>query len=182
MTHKFKVGDKIYRNKDAVADSSWVRFLSLSKHGGGFIVTKVSPHGGYIQINGWSDPENDYDSTPFGVEAFTLCKDQTDCQACRFPAIGHEHTCSDYFGTTNIKPVDVVRQPNHYQLFPGVEAIQIIARSMTEEMFKGYCLGNALKYRLRAGKKLNAEEDLKKADFYSELFEKHRHACMDEDI
>ena len=77
---------------------------------------------------------------------------------------------------------NMVIQPKHYEFFEGVEAITIIARSMTEKQFAGYCMGNALKYRLRAGKKFNTEEDLKKADYYKELFQKHRHECIDEDI
>ncbi|ADW95235.1 hypothetical protein UAB78_031 [Escherichia phage UAB_Phi78] len=77
---------------------------------------------------------------------------------------------------------DMVMNPKHYEFFEGVEAITIIARSMTEKQFAGYCMGNALKYRLRAGKKLNTEEDLKKADYYKDLFQKHRHECIDEDL
>ncbi|UXQ88719.1 nucleotide kinase [Salmonella phage vB_SalP_SE29] len=77
---------------------------------------------------------------------------------------------------------NMVTQPKHYEFFEGVEAITVIARSMTEKQFAGYCMGNALKYRLRAGKKFNTEEDLKKADYYKELFQKHRHECIDEDI
>lgn len=67
-----------------------------------------------------------------------------------------------------IKPL-VVKQPNHYKLL-DLEAIEIIAKSMTKEMFYGYCLGNILKYRLRAGKKGNAMEDLAKADEYELIF------------
>lgn len=77
---------------------------------------------------------------------------------------------------------DGVKQPNHYQLFEGVEAIEVIARSMTQEMFKGYCLGNILKYRLRAGKKgemATLEKDTAKAEFYKELYEKHKGLCYD---
>ncbi|WQZ00605.1 hypothetical protein [Klebsiella phage 175002] len=77
---------------------------------------------------------------------------------------------------------DGVKQPSHYQLFEGVEAIEVIARSMTQEMFKGYCLGNILKYRLRAGKKselATLEKDMAKATFYLELYEKHRGLCYD---
>lgn len=77
---------------------------------------------------------------------------------------------------------NMVTKPKHYEFFEGVEAITIIARSVTEKQFAGYCMGNALKYRLRAGKKFNTEEDLKKADYYKELFQKHRHECIDEDI
>lgn len=75
-----------------------------------------------------------------------------------------------------------VTKPSHYALFDGIEAIEIIARSMTVEMFRGYCLGNIMKYRLRAGKKSELaylEKDLAKADFYVELFEKHKVHCYD---
>lgn len=77
---------------------------------------------------------------------------------------------------------DGVKQPSHYQLFEGVEAIEVIARSMTQEMFKGYCLGNILKYRLRAGKKselATLEKDMAKAAFYLELYTKHNGLCYD---
>ena len=76
--------------------------------------------------------------------------------------------------------VDDVRKPSHYQVFPDVESIEIIARSMTVAEFKGFCLGNVLKYRLRAGKKselATMEKDLNKADFYKELFEQHKGKC-----
>ncbi|UNA05191.1 nucleotide kinase [Pantoea phage vB_PdeP_F2M1C] len=75
-----------------------------------------------------------------------------------------------------------VTHPNHYMLFDNVEAIEVIARSMTVEAFRGYCLGNILKYRLRAGKKselATMDKDLKKAAFYQELFDKHRGLCYD---
>ena len=77
---------------------------------------------------------------------------------------------------------DGVKSPSHYQLFEGVEAIEVIARSMTQEMFKGYCLGNILKYRLRAGKKselATLEKDMAKATFYLELYTKHKGLCYD---
>ena len=75
-----------------------------------------------------------------------------------------------------------VTHPNHYMLFDNVEAIEVIARSMTVEAFRGFCLGNILKYRLRAGKKselATMEKDLKKAAFYQELFDKHKGLCYD---
>ncbi|UCS82753.1 nucleotide kinase [Yersinia phage vB_YenP_Rambo] len=76
--------------------------------------------------------------------------------------------------------IEGVTKPSHYMLFDDIEAIEVIARSMTVEQFKGYCLGNILKYRLRAGKKSELaylEKDLAKADFYKELFEKHKDKC-----
>lgn len=76
--------------------------------------------------------------------------------------------------------IDGVRTPSHYMLFDDIEAIEVIARSMTREQFKGYCLGNILKYRLRAGKKSELaflEKDMAKAGFYGELYEKHKDKC-----
>lgn len=80
------------------------------------------------------------------------------------------------------KEIEGVTKPSHYMLFDDIEAIEVIARSMTREQFKGYCLGNVLKYRLRAGKKSELaylEKDLAKANFYSELYEKHKEKCYE---
>lgn len=78
--------------------------------------------------------------------------------------------------------IEGVTKPSHYMLFDDIEAIEVIARSMTSEQFKGYCLGNILKYRLRAGKKSELaylEKDMAKAGFYGELYEKHKDKCYD---
>ena len=72
---------------------------------------------------------------------------------------------------------DPVNQPQHYQFFPDLEAIEVIARSTTQEQFYGYCLGNRLKYRLRAGNKDKLEQDIAKSDKYLELYEKHKGLC-----
>ena len=72
---------------------------------------------------------------------------------------------------------DVVNKPLHYQFFEGVEVIEIIASSMTREQFKGYCLGNRIKYRLRAGNKDKLEQEIAKSDKYVELYDEHKHLC-----
>ena len=72
---------------------------------------------------------------------------------------------------------DVVDKPQHYQVFPDKEAIEIIASSMTTEQFYGYCLGNFLKYRLRIGAKDEVQQELGKSNKYKELYEKHKHLC-----
>lgn len=84
--------------------------------------------------------------------------------------------------TPTIGQEDSVRKPSHYQVFDGVESIEIIARSMTVSEFRGFCMGNVLKYRLRAGKKselATMEKDLNKAAFYQELFDLHKGKCYD---
>ena len=70
---------------------------------------------------------------------------------------------------------DNVKNPKHYQLFGGIESIEIIARSMTAEQFRGFCLGCALKYRIRAGKKDDALQDIAKADQFEIIFKTYRH-------
>ena len=68
-----------------------------------------------------------------------------------------------------------VLHPKHYEIFPGVEAIEVIAASMTKEEFRGYCKGNMLKYRLRAGNKDPLEQDIAKANTYLDLYNKYEH-------
>lgn len=50
--------------------------------------------------------------------------------------------------------------PDYYKA-NGLEAIDVI-----EAYGLGFCLGNAIKYLLRAGKKSSKEEDLNKAIWY----------------
>lgn len=80
---------------------------------------------------------------------------------------------------TEAVPSDAVTSPAHYQFFPDLEDIQVIASSLTLAEFRGYCCGNRLKYRLRAGNKDKLEQDIKKSDYYIELYEKHKHLCKD---
>lgn len=72
---------------------------------------------------------------------------------------------------------DAVNKPSHYQFFEGVEVIEIIASSMTCEQFKGYCLGNRIKYRLRAGNKDDVSQEIAKSDKYVELYDEHKRLC-----
>lgn len=55
---------------------------------------------------------------------------------------------------------DSVNHPQHYQA-GGVEVIDVI-----ESFGLGFHLGNAVKYVLRAGRKGDTVEDLKKARWY----------------
>lgn len=73
---------------------------------------------------------------------------------------------------------DNVKNPKHYQIIEGIESIDIIARSMTVEQFRGFCLGNILKYRIRAGKKDALEQDIAKANEYKKIFENKKHMCV----
>ena len=60
-----------------------------------------------------------------------------------------------------IKTKDLVNHPSHYTV-GGIEAISVI-----EAWNLNFCLGNALKYICRAGRKTdNLIEDLQKAQWY----------------
>jgi len=68
--------------------------------------------------------------------------------------------CAEYWDGQKKKKGDNINHPPHYTSHPsGVECIQI-----TEHM--NFCVGNAVKYLFRAGKKGSEIEDLKKAAWY----------------
>ena len=60
--------------------------------------------------------------------------------------------------------MDNVNKPRHYTK-AGIECIEAIRASMTDEQFLGYCKGNVMKYIWRFENK-NGAEDLKKAGVY----------------
>lgn len=57
------------------------------------------------------------------------------------------------------KNIDNINNPNHYKLSCGVESIEIIKRVLGLRGFVAFCLGNILKYLIRAEKK-NGEEEI----------------------
>ena len=67
---------------------------------------------------------------------------------------------------------DIVNKPKHYDFAPGIEAIDVIEATLTTEQFKGYLIGNSLKYRLRAGDKGDAMQDIAKAKWYQDRVRK----------
>ena len=58
--------------------------------------------------------------------------------------------------------------PSHYKEQYPFEVIEVMRKMLTPEQFKGYCLGNEIKYRMRAGLKdpSKIEEDINKALWY----------------
>ena len=59
---------------------------------------------------------------------------------------------------------DLVNFPPHYRQ-GSIECIDAIRAALTEEEFRGYCKGNALKYIWRERHK-GGDESLLKADWY----------------
>lgn len=73
----------------------------------------------------------------------------------------------DFFRGKNPNVDEAVKSPKHYKL-PGlnIESIDVLRAVLTPEEFKGFCKGNALKYLIRAGKKDDELQGLKKAGVY----------------
>lgn len=80
----------------------------------------------------------------------------------------YQRTIIGLDGSKCVVDADLVNHPKHYAIAPGVEAIDIIKASLTPEQFKGYLLGNFLKYRLRAGDKDDLQQDIAKSNWYRE--------------
>ena len=59
---------------------------------------------------------------------------------------------------------DMVNHPPHYTA-GGIECFDAIKAALTEEEFRGYCKGNALKYIWREKHK-GGDESMKKAEWY----------------
>lgn len=152
---KLKVGDKVVR-KHEDCNSNWVDFCGRigTSYCAPMRVSKVISDD-YITLEGCNNKS-------WSVDRFRVVS---------VPVIQEELPTQ--------KSPDAVNYPKHYQFFPGLEAIEVIARSMTQEQFYGYCLGNRIKYRLRAGNKDKMEQDIAKSDKYLELYEQHNGKCID---
>lgn len=61
-----------------------------------------------------------------------------------------------------------VTHPTHYTDGP-VECIDVIAMALGRKGFVAWCIGNAMKYRHRAGLKGAAAQDVAKARFYEQM-------------
>lgn len=61
--------------------------------------------------------------------------------------------------------IDAVNHPSHYT-DGGIETIDYLEAKLGPDGFRAFCLGNALKYVSRAGKKGDLKQDLSKAIWY----------------
>lgn len=135
--------------------------------------TATSPRGCYDCDATIAAGEPHYAGVPINHVNAYLCPP---CHAKRFPAyalVASDQTPAadvreaglivDKHGTIvkdRYGAVETVNHPAHYQS-GGIEAIDVI-----EAFELGFNLGNAAKYILRAGRKGDALEDLKKAHWY----------------
>ena len=112
---------------------------------------------------------------------------ETDNPVYKFPELGPvvwfkgafeilQEVSTEQDSSTQVDKKDAVINPNHYDMM-GANTIEILAAAMTEAEWRGFCLGNTLKYRIRAGKKDDLQQDIDKANNYERLYEKHKHLC-----
>lgn len=81
-----------------------------------------------------------------------------------YPSVGELPQFKMGLGST-LEKVDMVNSPNHYTS-GGIEPNDFLEAKLTPEQFIGYLNGTAMVYLARAGKKGDALEDFKKAQYY----------------
>ena len=75
---------------------------------------------------------------------------------------------------------DIVNNPPHYNKH-GIECIEAIKASMTDEEYQGYLKGNTLKYMWRYRYKGHPKQDLEKAQWYLNQLIKETDQCNTND-
>lgn len=157
----------------------------IQHHGHGFIKKDV---GKYVEVVDYGDyyGEAGVKVVPYD-KPFETKTPGNECGVVGYGSFGNppmilmntnnEHVIDEEQDEATEIKQELVNKPKHYELFEDIEAIEVIARSLTKEEFRGYCFGNLLKYRLRCGKKDNVEQELAKADKYKELYEKYKDLC-----
>lgn len=61
---------------------------------------------------------------------------------------------------------EMVNHPQHYNGDSQYECIKVLKAWMSEDEYRGFLRGNAIKYICRLGKKDEAVQELKKAAWY----------------
>lgn len=73
--------------------------------------------------------------------------------------------------TDTDKPKEQVDHPEHYS-FGGLEVIEMMVQCFGWGAVMEFCYMNAFKYRMRAGKKGDAMQDIRKAEWYEDYAKK----------
>jgi len=120
------------------------------------------PNEDVVNYKVFACPQCKYDR---GIRDDTHDEEWVRCASC--------HYVTEFYNWKN-QEEDVVNHPSHYASHYPVEVKYIIDLVLDNVVglssYQAYCLGNELKYRLRAGFKNpdRIEEDIKKAIFYNE--------------
>lgn len=125
----------------------------------------------------WTSPENWQGITSFGADLTQSLKEAFEMneggptEPLREAWEQYESLLVDtpeqHYTPKDIKPMDNVKHPNHYNQDGEVECIDAIKASLGTDGFTAYCKGNCMKYLWRYKYK-NGVEDLEKAKVYLE--------------
>lgn len=75
--------------------------------------------------------------------------------------------CNNHAIAQNKSSADAVHSPKHYKLKGlDIESVDVIKATLSDDEYRGWCKGNAMKYLFRAGKKDDEIQDLSKCDVY----------------
>ncbi len=75
---------------------------------------------------------------------------------------------------------EAIKNPKHYMTLGDMNTIEQIACTLTKIEWLGACKFCIQKYRLRAGKKGDAMEDIGKAFEVEELYAEYKHLCRED--
>lgn len=92
-------------------------------------------------------------------------------------AIGKRHNDESIRIENNLKEIEsdkkVIDHPQRYGGDTEYECIKVLEHWFNEDQFKGFCIGNCLKYLCRLGKKDDELQELKKASWYLNHYVEH---------
>lgn len=88
------------------------------------------------------------------------------CKACLLERYDDEGVLKEFQTISEGAQKEAVNHPLHYGGDTPYECIKVLKEWLSEDEYRGFCRGNALKYLCRVGKKDEAVQELKKARFY----------------
>lgn len=142
--------------KDEVLETS-VKDLDLSDHCGNCLIDR-----GFNTVNDIVKYYKEHDDT-------FLCHD------CIFnPCMGTFSNIAKYCKEHHIALNEAVDHPSHYNREGAMECIDEMRLIFGDYETAIFCKLNAYKYRYRAGSKGDAEEDLRKSDWYIKKYKELR--------
>lgn len=150
---KYKVGDWVIFEKPLMGITS----------NDGFILKEVFSKYEVRRIN--SIDEKNYFVDNFGGEVKVKHKDLESVTRIYYEAVEGEANETTNNGNTI--------RPGYYEK-SSMQPLEVMQRIMTEEQFKGFLLGNCIKYRMRCEQKGQRDSDLYKARQYAYWLEMAR--------
>lgn len=117
-----------------------------------------------IKVGDWVSRKDSREFHGGGYKRLVIEKNGSWCKLL-VPSGKYKHSMTEKSLVVTSSYEDQVNSPPHYNR-KGIECIQAIEASMSEEQFKGYLKGNVMKYLWRYEYKGHPKQDLEKARWY----------------